>query len=437
MTKSAAIPCIKNPGETEKSAMWDLAQRLFPIHRSILGPGITQVLDQIAREIPSLDVREFPTGTVGGDWTVPQEWTVDEAYIETLAGERIIDFADHPLHLWLYSRPFEGVVSRDDLLEKVVWSEQRPDAIPLLHSFYREDWGFGCTRAQYDSLTEASYRVVVRTRLYDGALRIGEAVLPGESEDEIVLDSYTCHPLLANDNQSGLVVSVELFKLLASLPRRRYTYRLILCPETIGPNILMHQDVALRERIVGGCHFVSCGDPAGFYYRRSFYGDSPFDCAMEHALRFAPGAVTVEDFAPLSGTTGNEKAYNAPGFFVPIGSFRRSQMGYPEHTTSADDLTFITPDALLETLQTAWMALQSLERNVVFRPNFTGEPFLTRYGIYPTVTSKDEYMPWDFLKGFVDGETPLIEIANKAGLPVTAFDEAVTAFLGAGLIEPV
>lgn len=417
--------------------MWRLVSRLFPIFRSISGPGVKRVLDAIGEELP-LTVREYPTGLACGSWTVPQEWEPLEAYVETLDGRRVLDWKDNGLHLWLFSRPFEGVVTRAELLKHVHTRPELPDAVPVRVTFYQENWGFCMSERQKQALDAEEYRVAVRTRLFDGKLRIGEAVLPGDSREEILLDSYICHPLLANDNQSGVAVAVELFKLIARLPRRRYTYRLVLCPETIGPAVYLHQDPGLRERVVGGYTFVSVGDSGKFHYRGSYAGDSVADRAMRHALYHCGIPGEVEPYDVRSGTTGNEKGYNAPGFMVPVGSLRRTHIGaYPEHCTSRDNLDFIKPEAMLGTLKLAWMAVQALERSATYRPNFVGEPFLTRYGLFPHGKRKEERFAWDYLKGFTDGRNSLIDIADKGGLFVADLDAAVAGFLEKGLMEEV
>ncbi|MGE3538593.1 MAG: DUF4910 domain-containing protein [Candidatus Tectimicrobiota bacterium] len=416
-------------------SMWDLIERLFPIHRSILGPGIARVLEVLGEAVP-LQVRSFPSGLRCGSWTVPQEWSLEEAYVARLSGERVLDWRQHGLHVWLYSRPFQGRVSRAELLAHLVTRPDRPRAIPVAQTFYREQWGFCASQEQAAALTDPEYDVVIRSHLYDGVLRLGEAVLPGMLREEILLDSYICHPHLANDNQSGIAVAVELFKLLQRLPHRRYTYRLLLGPETIGPTVYLHQEPGLRQRFVGGYTFVCCGDPSPFHYRSSYAGDSVTDRAMRHALRYSGQAGSVEPFDVRSGTTGNEKAYNAPGFRIPIGSLRRAHIGaYPEHCTSEDNVSLLSPEALLQTLQVSWLAIQALERDVIYTPTFIGEPFLTHYGIYPHGSSLDELRPWDYLKAFVDGQRSLLAIAEQADLCVTAFDTAVTAFVQHGLLE--
>lgn len=425
------------PGAAEQANMWRMAERLFPIFRSICGPGVLRVLQAIGEELP-ITVREYPTGSECGSWIVPKEWEPLEAYLETLDGRRIIDWKDNGLHVWLFSRTFEGVVGREELLKHVHTRPELPDAVPVRVTFYQENWGLCMSERQKQALADAEYRVVIRTRLFDGQFRIGEAVLPGESPEEIILDSYICHPLLANDNQSGVVVAIELFKLISRLPRRRYTYRLVLCPETIGPAVYLHNDPALRGRVVGGYTFVSVGDRGAFHYRSSYGGDSVADRAMRHALRHCGIAGEVEPYDVRSGTTGNEKGYNAPGFMVPVGSLRRSHIGaYPEHCTSYDNLGFMKPDALLDTLKVSWMAIQTLERTATYKPNFVGEPFLTRYGLFPHGKRKEERFAWDYLKGFTDGRNSLVDIADKGGLFVADLDAAVAGFLEKGLMTEV
>ncbi len=424
------------PGDPEKDAMWQLVARLFPMHRTIVGPGVTRVLDCIKQQIP-LEVRAFPSGLRGGSWVVPQEWDVQEGYVETLSGRRVIDFQEHGLHVWMFSQPFEGIVSKDELLKHIRTSPVRPRAIPLEQTFYRRQWGFSASEEQVKALTESRYRVVLRTTFKDGVLRIGEAVLEGQSSREILIDAFICHPLLAY-YQTGIAVAVELFKLIASLPKRRYTYRLLLTPETIGPIMYLHHNEDVRRRIVGGYSLVCVGDPGKFHYRRSYDGASVADRSMRHALMHSGMEYEIEPFDIRTGTTGNEKAYNSPGFFVPVGSIRRTHIGgYSEAWTSDDNLELISPDSLLETLLVCWTAIQTLERDVVYEPLFVGEPFLAGYGIYPHDRSFEQMLPWDYFKAFVDGRRSLLEIAERAGAPIMDFDDVVEAFLEKRLVRPV
>lgn len=423
-------------GTDEKDRMWRLLTDVYPMHRTILGPGFARVLERIGQEV-KLEVRTFPTGLRGGSWVVPKEWHVEEGYIETLSGQRIVDVRQHGLHVWMYSQSFEGVVSKEELLQHIRTSAVRPDAIPLEQTFYRSQWGFSVSQRHLEAMDEPRYRVVLKTVFTDGFLRVGEAVLPGQSSEEIIIDSFICHPLLAY-YQTGLAVAVELFKLIAALPTRRYTYRLLLTPETIGPLIYLHHHEDIRRRIVGGYTLVCLGDEGKFHYRSSYGGNRVTDRAMRHALAHSGYSYDIEPFDIRSGTTGNEKAYNSPGFYVPIGSVRRTHIGgYPEAWTSDDNLDLISPECLLQSLRLCWMAVQTLERDVVYEPLFVGEPFLSGYGIYPHDRSFDQMLAWDYFKAFVDGNRSLVEIADRAGKFITEFDDVVAAYRSKDLVSPI
>src|SRR3990167_4052587 len=214
--------------------MRKLLEDLFPIYRTLCGPGALQTLQRIQRELPDLKIHEYPSGMDVCGWTIPKEFVVKESYVVGRSGERLIDFKQHPYSLWIYSWPLSQTVRKDEFLKHFVTNV---DKIPLRQTYYKQDWGFCGDQATFDAIEAdgGPFQVHIDVEHRDGFLRIGELLLPGESSQEILVNSYTCHPRGANDNCSGMVACVELFKRLAALPKRRYSYRLCLWPETIGP----------------------------------------------------------------------------------------------------------------------------------------------------------------------------------------------------------
>ena len=80
-------------------------------------------------------------------------------------------------------------------------------------------------------------------------------------------------------------------------------------------------------------------------------------------------------------------------------------------------------------------ALAPRQRTVTVQHAFDGEPFLTGYGLYPNIERECDRLPWDYLMGFADGEHSLVEIADRAGVPVTDFDEPVRLMVAHGLLK--
>lgn len=421
-------------GSSYRQLSWRLLEKLFPIYRTIMGDGFKRSLEIIQKIVP-LRILKFKSGQKCGSWTIPQEWQVKEASITDGRGKRVVDFAVNPMHLWQYSRAFEGKVSREELRSHIAISEQAPEAIPLGVSFYSRNWGFSVTKKQWEALLDADYTVKIDTSFKNGQLTIGELFLPGQKKEEVLIDAVLSCSSLAN-NLSGVVAAVCLAKMLSSIKKRRYSYRFLFTPETIGPIAYYYNRKAEVKKIVGGYTLVNLADKNHFHYKKSRPGDTVCDQAMAHSLRFFGEKNSIGEYDVLTGTCGNEKAYNSLGIEIPVGSLRRSPLGsYPEYDTSADNLSFVDAAKLFSSLQVLWGAIQSLERNFLYEHRFEGEPFLTGYGLFPKIKSDIDRIPYDYLMGFTTGRTSLLEIAERASLPVTCFDEPVRLMMEKGLLK--
>ena len=103
---------------------------LFPICRSITGPGLRDTLAYLSRLLPEMKIHAVPTGTRAFDWVVPDEWTICEGWIEHEDGTRVVDFAEHNLHVVGYSQPVDRWLSHDELQPHLHSLRDQPDAIP-------------------------------------------------------------------------------------------------------------------------------------------------------------------------------------------------------------------------------------------------------------------------------------------------------------------
>ena len=434
------------PDKKNEKSMWQLIETLFPQYRALCGPDFLNSLN-ILKDWLELDITEYKSGTIVGDWTIPPEFSVNEAWIQDENGERYLDFSSHPYHLSIYSRPFSGTLPKDELLKKIVVSDVLPEAIPMRQNYYLEDWGFCATAEQVESLPEGSFQVHIDTELKSGHLRIGEFYLPGETSDEILINSYLCHPHGANDNLSGVAVGIELFKQLKKLPKRRLSYRLAIWPETIGPITWVNKEKEKLSNLIGGFEVSICGDPSSLTYNKSMAGDGITDRAVAHVTKYSNHRVRIKKY--LHTRSGcDQGVFNMPGIRLPFGRIARAganSSGYREYHTSADDLALVRPEYLLDTLTFFWKVIEVLERNQVWKPNYSGTPFMSRHGIYPYHhgIGRGESVPNQIveayyeLMAFVDGERDLISIADHCEIPIKVFDEAVKQFHDAGLISPV
>jgi aminopeptidase-like protein len=416
--------------------MHALATDLYPICRSLTGPGVRRTLDVIGERIP-LVRHEVPSGTRAFDWTVPPEWTPTEAYVAAPDGTRVVDFADHTLHLVSYSAPFRGRLTLDQLRPHLHTLPDHPDWIPYRTSYYHRDWGFCLTANALARLDPAvSYEVVVDTRFDDGgSLSYAECVVPGSSDAEVLVSTHLCHPSLANDNLSGIAMVTELAAALAAVPHR-YTYRFVLVPGTVGSiTWLSRQSAEGLARIRHGLVVTGVGSVGPLVYKRTRHGDRPVDRAASHVVLGRGGE--VRDFSPWGY---DERQYNSPGFNLPVGRLTRTPHGeFPEYHTSADDLSFVRPDVLAESLQAYLEILDVLENDrVLVSTSPYGEPQLGPRGLYPKVgghSADEQVMAMLWTMNLADGEHGLLDVAARAGLPFAAVRRAAAALERAGLLR--
>ena len=412
------------------------ARELFPICRSITGNGIRQTLAMIGQKIP-LQISEVPTGTQVFDWTVPKEWNIRDAYIQAADQKRIVDFQKSNLHVLNYSVPIRAKLPLRDLQPHLFTIPQHPDWIPYRTSYYKEDWGFCLAHNQFLGLKEQEYEVCIDSSLENGSLTFGEYYLAGRSTDEILISCHACHPSLANDNISGLVVATFLARLL-SAKERRYSYRFLFIPGTIGAITWLSRNREAAGRIRHGLVLTSIGDKGPFHYKKSRRENAEVDRAAEHILRHATPTATILPFAPVGY---DERQYCSPGFNLPVGCLMRSVWGtFPEYHTSADNLDFIGPESLAESLQVCASIFDLLENNRSYQ-NLSPfcEPQLGRRGLYHSTggTSPEaEINARLWVLNMSDGRHSLLDIAERSGLPFAVLNEAAQLLLQSGLLAP-
>lgn len=416
--------------------MHALVTDLFPICRSITGDGFRASLRRLSQVVP-LEVSEVPTGTRVLDWTVPKEWNVRDAWIADTSGRRIVDFRASNLHVVSYSTPVRARMTLADLRPRLHTLPAQPDLIPYRTTYYAEDWGFCLTQRVLEALSEGEYDVCIDSTLAPGNLSYGECVLRGTTTDEVLISVHSCHPSLANDNLSGMVVAAFLARRLSGGPRR-HTFRFLFIPGTIGSITWL----ALHESEVGRIRHglvLSClGDSGHSTYKRSRRGDAMVDRAAVHVLGRA-GPHALLDFVPYGY---DERQYCSPGFDLPVGCLTRTPNGrFPEYHTSADDLNFVTAGALEDSLAKVLAIVEILEHDCVYQNlNPKGEPQLGRRGLYKN-TGGDSPALFEmallWVLNFSDGRHSLLQIADRAALPFAIIRAAADALRETGLLSVI
>ena len=413
-----------------------LVRRLYPICRSITGDGVRASLAILREYLPDLQVREVPTGTPVLDWQVPREWNIRAGWIRNERGERVVDFADHNLHVLGYSVPVRGWFTRAELGSHLHSLPGQPELIPYRTSYYTEAWGFCLTHHQLLALTEARYEVCIDSDLRAGALTYGELLLPGERAEEVLISCHICHPSLANDNLSAVAVAVLLARQLRRQPRR-YSYRFVFAPGTIGAITWLSQNPEAVARVRHGLVLSLLGSAGAFTYKKSRRGAADIDRAVALALRDAAVPHQVVDFIPYGY---DERQYCSPGFNLPVGCLSRTPYAqFPEYHTSADNPEFVQPDALADSLLLIQAALAVLDANARYQNRSPyGEPELGRRGLYGPVggvpTHPDGQLALLWVLNLSDGQYSLLDIAERAGLPFALVRQAADRLLAHDLL---
>jgi aminopeptidase-like protein len=420
--------------------MHSFMRTLFPIARSLTGDGVRRTLCEIARMV-SLNVIEVPSGTKCFDWVVPNEWLIRDAYVKDRSGRRVIDWRENSLHVVGYSTAVAAHMTLGELRPHLHTLPDQPDAIPYLTSYYSETWGFCVSQRLYETLNDESYEVRIDSELHPGQLTLGEGLLRGRSDREIFFSTNICHPTMANNELSGPVLLTFLYRALASLSDRRYTYRFAFVPETIGAIAYLWLKGEQLKAAVDAGYVVTCaGDPGPFTYKRSRRSSTLADRAAEHVLATldTEKAVIVRDFVPIGS---DERQYCSLGFDLPVGSLMRSMYGtYPEYHTSRDDLSLVKAESLAESLMMILRVVEALEFDRTYL-NLApwGEPQLSRRGLYPVLGGRkqnaEDARAILWMLSRADGAESLLDIARRANLPVSVLAQAAEQLVAADLLK--
>lgn len=447
---------------TEGKRMYELCDELFPLDRSLTGEGVRQTLKILQRECPELVIKAVPSNTTVMDWTIPKEWNCEDAYIITPEGEKIADFKKRNLHVLGYSTPVDRDFTLEELNEHLYSLSDQPDVIPYVTSYYKERFGWAITDNERVKLKPGTYHGVIKSSLTDGVLNYAEAIFPGQTQEEIFVSTYMCHPSMANNECSGPVLAVALMNYVRGLKDRKYTYRFVIAPETIGAITYLAQplDVSAFDKIPGfdineaselnnmqymkkyvkaGFNLSCVGDDRDYSIIRSRYGDTYADRVLVNVLKSHTGN-NYSDYSYLKRGS-DERQYQAPGVDIPLVGFCRSKYHeFPEYHTSADDMTLVSPEGFAGAYEVMRTCINAIEKNEKYRLTCFGEPQLGKRGLVPTISSKETYQQTLHLKDLIaysDGTKDLLEISEIIDAPIEEVIELSDKLLAVNLLEKV
>lgn len=361
-----------------------LLEELFPLQRSLAGAMNRRTLDILERVTP-LCRKQVRTGTNVFDWVIPPEWSVTEGYIKNVSGERLVDFAENSLHVISYSSGINETIGLAEL-KSHLYVHPTLEAIPYRTTYYRRDWGFAITPSQLKRIEEdgGPFSVVIQADFQNGFLDFAEQLVAGDSPREILISTYFCHPNLANDSLSGVVLTVFLARYLKSQQRLRNSYRIVFVPETVGALAFLDSLGDSFNRIFCGLQVATVGGPGSYQIKQSWNPHHPINSIASRILEASGKRFQIRPF-DIHGS--DERQYSSPGFRLNVITIARDiYYSYPEYHSSLDNLDLVTGQQIYETFGLYLDLIDALEsRRVFVRTEPRGEPMLNRHNLYNAV----------------------------------------------------
>lgn len=425
--------------------MNQMLSRLFPLCRSITGADNIQSLE-ILQEVAPFDLKSVRTGTTAYDWQVPREWIVRDAFIQDSSGEKHLTFADNNLHLVNFSTPVDAHLDWLELKDHLHSDPALPAAVPYRTTYYNEDWGFSGTAEELAALEEAPgpYRAYIDTQFIDGELVFGELLIPGRFEREILISTYFCHPSLANDNLSGMVLTAFLAKqLLKTSTMNKWSYRIVFVPETIGALVYCSLNEAAVKKIDVGFVVTTVGGPDPLTLKKSWNENHYLNGIAERVIRRLDSAAQT---VPFDVHGSDERQYSSPGFRVNSVTIGKSlYYTYPQYHSSLDDLDFISPSHMEESLSAYEAVLSELEDLRFFRRTEKhGEPMLSKRNLYTKLgggqrpLQKEQALDMLLWVLFLsDGSLPTSAIAEQLAAPLDIVEDISLQLCAFDLLEEI
>ncbi len=432
----------------EGNKMYEFASHIFPICRSITGEGVRKTLYEIEKYIREtgieLVINNVRCGTQVFDWTVPKEWVIREAYIENEKGDHIIDMKNNNLHVMGYSYPIDKWVAKEELTDYVFTQKDQPEVIPYVTSYYNERSGFCMTDKQFSNIPSGKYHLKIDSEFIDGNLTYGEVVIPSTMNirEEVFFSTYICHPSMANNECSGPALACELIKYISKMPKRRFTYRFVFVPETIGAISFLSQNnnlQYLQKHMIAGFNLSCVGDNNDYSIVESRYANTLADKVLKNILHFhCNDNYSTYTFLKRGS---DERQYCSPGVNLPVVCFCRSKFcEFPEYHTSADNMKFVSPEGFQGSFDVMKKAIESLEWNYHYRVRVLCEPQLGKRGLHVAISKKGSYAGVMALTNFLayaDGSNDIFDISSRIGVPTEELIPIIRRLLEEDLIEIV
>jgi aminopeptidase-like protein len=399
--------------------MYNLAKKLWPIHRSITGIGVNKTLKILKNVNNNLQIKNIKSGTKVFDWKVPKVWHVKEAWIKNTKEEKLIDIKNNNLHLMGYSVPVDRSFSKKQIFKHLHYLKNYKEAIPYLNSYYKKNWGFCIKQKQLKLFKDKKYHVKIDSNFKDGYMKYGEIFIKGKSKKEIFFSTYICHPSMANNELSGPCLLIYLSNYIKNLKNRKLSYRFIFIPETIGSISYLHKNLAhMKKKLLAGYNVSCVGDERDFSFLPSIEGNTYSDFLAKITLKQLK--IKFKSFNWLERGS-DERQYCSPGIALPISSIMRTKYGnYKEYHTSEDKIgKVLTKKGLKGSFQLYKKIIKNLESDKMFKNIFLCEPMMGKRNMYKNIDNKKVDIRTENIMNvlaFTNGKRSVMQIAELCKL---------------------
>lgn len=403
-----------------KNKVFNLAKKIWAYNRSLTGNGVRDTLREFKKINKNLKIKKIRSGTKAFDWKVPLEWNVKEAYMIDPDKKKICDFSKNNLHLVGYSVPHKKNYTLEKIKKKIYTYKKLPDAIPYHTTYYKKDWGFCMSLNQKKKLKKGIYKVNINSSLKKGYMNFGEIFIKGKKKKEIFFSTYICHPSMANNELSGPCTMIYFSEYLKKL-KLNYSIRILFIPEGIGSIYYLSRNYKNMKKNIECGFNVSCiGDNRSYSFITSRKNNTITDKITRYIYQN-----TSKKFIEYSWNErgSDEKNYCAPGIDLPVCTIMRTKFGkYKEYHTSKDKLGKVVTKTGLHNSFELLKKIHLLADNYCNpKTNILGEPFLTKYNLYPTLSRQSLPKKIMLIKNIItysDGENSIIDIAEKCKVSV-------------------
>lgn len=403
-----------------------LLRMLVPMNRTIVSDDMDLAADLLDEAVGFPSARhKYPSGAEYGSWIVPPSWNVREAFLSD--GERTVaSYKDHVLFLAPYSAPFEGWISHKELMEHVLVSDAFDDAFVYQHriayDFHQrlQRWEISLPRNVASSLTRERYFARIDVDVRPGEMNVLEYTAHGDEETSVAILAHLCHPGQANDGLSGVLAGVALIRRLAR-SSHRFTYKLLVMPETIGSAVHVVAQGLSSTQFACGVFLETMGYGDRLFFKKSRKGDRPIDAALDTIVLEHP-EIGMHGF--FEGYGNDELVFDFANVNIPTVGVQH----YPfaEYHTSHDTPERIDWGKMGAAVNLVQELFRRLEANRLIHLKFPGPPYLSRYRLYSdAVTQRTQHRQITQLLSLCDGHHSLLDICKKIGI---AFDDVAKFF---------